>query len=346
MHPEIEKRLARWDEFFDLKSDVRRVLIVRGCQQPGEVPPAASFSMHWPENAWVQADWALRHYADQMRRLDWLADDSIPHVSLLSGTEIIAECFGCPVTRPQTNMPYARYAVHNAQEAANLKKPNLMDTPLRLQFEKADYIKKHEPDALIRMPDLQSPLDIAAMVWDKNDFYCAVSEEPEAVHDLCEKCFGLLCDFLDEWFSRYGTDYVAHFPDYPMHGGLTISEDEIGIISNDLFEEFALPYLNRLSERYGGIGVHSCANSRHQWPLIKKIKGLKLLNLIQPGPVIEESIPYFETVTAQMPEFSYRNLNRSEFERAHVVAVYGAGQITREQMSDEIARLRSGFPGW
>ncbi len=343
MHAEIEKRLARWDAFLDLSSDVRRMLLVDPGRGKDEVPGGAEYSMHWPENAYVHTDWALRRYADQMKRLDWLDDDAIPHVSLLSGTEIIAECFGCPVVRPETNMPYARHAVKNAQEAAKLKKPNLMDTPLRLQFEKADYIKKHEPDALLRLPDLQSPLDIAAMVWDKNDFYCAISEEPEAVQDLCEKCFDLLCDFLDEWFLRYGTDYVAHFPEYPMHGGLTISEDEIGVINNELFEQFALPYLNRLSERYGGIGVHSCANSEHQWPLIRKIKGLKMLNLIQPDPVLEKSFPYFTDVAAQMPGCHYTLFDRPGLERAHIAVSISCQKISRSQIQDMLSRFRSDY---
>ena len=341
MHAEIEKRLARWDAFLDLSSDVRRMLLVDPGRGKDEVPGGAEYSMHWPENAYAHADWALRRYADQMKRLDWLDDDAIPHVSLLSGTEIIAECFGCPVVRPETNMPYARHAVKNAQEAAKLKQPNLMDTPLRLQFEKADYIKKHEPDALLRLPDLQSPLDIAAMVWDKNDFYCALSEEPERVHELCEKCYELICDFLDEWFARYGTDYIAHFPEYPMHGGLTISEDEIGVISSELFEQFALPYLNRLSERYGGIGVHSCANSKHQWPQMRKIKGLKLVNLIQPELIIEASIPFFAETAAQFPAGCPAELTlKPEFEGIHLVTTIDASGMDRARIAELSARLR------
>ncbi len=94
-----------------------------------------------------------------------------------------------------------------------------------------------------RMPDIQSPMDIAALIWVKSDFYIAMIEEPEAVRELAEKVRCLLTAFLDEWFRRYGTGYVAHFPTYWMEGGLTLSEDEVGAVNPAMFDTFFLPEL-------------------------------------------------------------------------------------------------------
>jgi hypothetical protein len=47
---------------------------------------------------------------------------------------------------------------------------------------------------------------------------------------LAVKVRALLVAFFDEWFKRYGTTFVAHYPDYVMHGGLTLSVDEVGAI--------------------------------------------------------------------------------------------------------------------
>ena len=41
-----------------------------------------------------------------------------------------------------------------------------------------------------------------------------------------------------------------------MSGGLTLSEDEVGAINADMFDEFSQPSLTELSEYFGGIGVH------------------------------------------------------------------------------------------
>ena len=309
--------------------------------EPEDAAPSADVSLYWPENAAAHAEWALKHYGDQMRRMAWLRDDTIPCLNLLGGTEIFAECLGCPVLRKDTAMPFALPAVRSAEEAVKIKKPNLMDTPLRVQFDKADYVHRREPEALLHLPDIQSPLDVAALVWEKGEFYCAVIEEPEAVRQLCEVCYELICDFLDEWFDRYGTEYVAHYPDYPMHGGITLSEDEIGIINRELFEAFSLPYLNRLSRRYGGIGIHCCANSQHQWPSLLKVEGLKMLNLNQPEQVMEKAIPFFAAHTTQYPMgISREELSNPAFRHAHIVQGVSAGNMDRAQLVDTLARMR------
>ena len=68
----------------------------------------------------------------------------------------------------------------------------------------------------------------------------------------------ILTAFLDEWFARYGDEYIAHHPDYYMSKGMTLSEDEIGACGTDVFESMFLPELVSLSEYYGGIGIHCC----------------------------------------------------------------------------------------
>ena len=67
--------------------------------------------------------------------------------------------------------------------------------------------------------------------------------------------------FLDEWFGRYGRDHIAHYPDYFMEGGWTVSEDEVGVVNEEMFEKLFLPELNELSRRYGGIGMHCCVTA-------------------------------------------------------------------------------------
>jgi len=115
---------------------------------------------------------------------------------------------------------------------------------------------------------------------------------------LAHKVKVLLVAFLDAWFDRFGREYIAHYPDYFMPGGLTLSEDEVGAVSQRMFDALFLPELAELSARYGGLGVHCCANARHQWPGFKRIPGLRLLNLVQPAPVIHQAVTFF----AELPQ--------------------------------------------
>ena len=124
-------------------------------------------------------------------------------------------------------------------------------------------------------------------------------ETPSAVKELVDKTETLLTLFLDEWFKCHGTEYIAHYPFFPMRGGFTFSEDEVGEFSPAMFREFCLPSINRLSRRYGGCSMHCCANSRHQWPAFLEIEGLRLLNLCQPEGEINDASLYFSDRVCQ-----------------------------------------------
>jgi hypothetical protein len=113
--------------------------------------------------------------------------------------------------------------------------------------------------------------------------------------------YRLLTDFLDAWFYRYGTDFIAHYPDYYLPRGVSVSEDEVGIISPAMFDQFFMPELAGLSERYGGIGIHCCADAVHQWDRFLAIPGLRLINLVQPRPVMIRSWSRFADATVQWP---------------------------------------------
>ncbi len=294
-HPlSIEDRKMRWRQFLTPNGPVRRMRLVQFGEGRPARPPL------WPDRHAERVEWMVRDYAWQAAQAAWLDDDKVPHIDCLTGTEIFAEAFGCAVHRPEDNMPFALPCVQNASEAARLKVPELSTSTLARLFDLADEARARVGAPVpLRLPDIQSPMDIAALIWEKSDFYIAMIEEPEAVQALAGKVRTLLTAFLDAWFQRYGTGYVAHFPTYWMEGGLTLSEDEVGVVNPAMFEEFFLPELEALSNRYGGLGMHCCAASEHQWAGFRRIPGLRLLNLIQPGDVIRRAIPVFADQVAQ-----------------------------------------------
>lgn len=290
----IDVRKMRWNRFMALDPDVTRMNIINCPEGEPAKPPL------WPDKKKERIEWVVRNYEWQMEQARWLDDDKIPHLDFLTGTEIFAEAFGCMVHRSDENMPCALPCVRNAEEASRLVVPELASSTLAYLFEMADEaVSRAGKDIPLRLPDIQSPMDIAALIWDKSDFYVAMIEEPEAVKELAAKVRSLLTAFLDEWFRRYGTRYIAHFPPYYMEGGLTLSEDEIGVVNPAMYADFFLPELEVLSKRYGGLGVHCCADARHQWSGFSRIPGLRFLNLIQPYDVIAEAFPYFHGKVAQ-----------------------------------------------
>lgn len=268
-------------------------------------PGGPEWAQPYSEKKRERIEWSWAAYERMMKQAEWLRDDFIPFLTMNTGTEIFAEAFGCRVHRPEGSNPCALPLISSAGEVSALKVPDLGAPSLAILFEMADELRRRAgPEALMRTVDIQSPMDIAALIWDKTSFYVGIVETPDAVKELADKVHQLLTAFLDEWFRRYGTEHIAHHPDYFMNGGMTLSEDEVGAVNPDMFDEFFLGELSALSWRYGGIGMHCCADSRHQWDGFQKIYGLRLLNLYAPPTrtpqYIKDAFAFFNGSIAQM----------------------------------------------
>ena len=341
----VDARKRRWEDFLQSGSPPGFMFMVRlGMPEAPPRPPL------WPQFHRERLEWIWQDYAAHRARAEWLHDDLVPSLNLLTGTEIFAEALGCSVHRPGDNMPFALPLIHSPEEVSRVRVPELSQSSLAYHFEMADELARRAgPGAVFRMVDIQSPMDIAALVMEKSAFYMAMLESPEALQELADKAHRLLVMFLDEWFRRYGGGFVAHFPDYYMSRGVTLSEDEIGSVNVGMFDRLFLPHLNALSDRYGGIGIHCCANARHQWDGFKQVRGLRLLNLCQPAPVMAEAYTEFSGHCAQMHGNIAHGPITTWFSQypkdVRVVLDFGAG--TREEAESVIGQfleMRSALP--
>ena len=283
----LTHRIDRWTRLVLNDRPPRGLVLVRFPD------PAWPRPWPWPDNVPQRIAWAQATYERKLEQMQWLDDDALPYLDPFTSTEIFAEAFGCPVHYPENDMPSARPLIACADELSRVRTPSLDHPALARVFQIADELRRRNPGALMRLPDIQSPMDIAALIWDKNDFYAALIENPRAIADLAGRVHDLLVAFVDEWFKRYGRAFIAHYPDYYMPFGLTLSEDEVGVISQEMFDELFLPELSELSRRYGALGMHCCANSRHQWASFARIPGLKVLNLIRPKNQMLEAYGVF-----------------------------------------------------
>lgn len=339
----IDARKHRWVAAQEAMGDRQHLFLIN------YLPDNCISPSPWPEKRVERMDAALQAYERELARSAWLQDDTIPCLNFTTGTEIFAEAFGCPVHRPDDNMPYARPLISSATEVAKIKVPELSTSSLAYLFESMDALRQRAGnEAVVRMIDLQSPMDVTALIWDKNDFYIALIEEPEAVHELADKVTALMMAFLDEWFARYGNEFIAHYPNYYMPYGVTLSVDEIGVISEGQFIEYFKPEISALANRYGRIGIHSCAHARHQWGQLLAIPQLRVLNLVQPEPVIREAWAYFAPHLLQMhsagaengPAWSWR----AQYPEQSRMVIQ-ATAATREEALELSERLQ-GVCGW
>ena len=103
---------------------------------------------------------------------------------------------------------------------------------------------------------------------------------PDEVHHIMR----LLTDQFIEYYEAQLK--IIENPAYPGHNfplgeagrGISISDDNIVMISPQIFEEFNLPYLSEISEHFGGLYYHSCGKYDHMVESILKIPKLRAIN--------------------------------------------------------------------
>jgi uroporphyrinogen-III decarboxylase len=236
--------------------------------------------------------------------LEVIKDDRAPMLHCWSGTEVFAAAYGCDVFRPDDEMPFALPVVRTAAEADRLEEPDIWRGPLGEIFALGDrLVELCGSEYPVRICDIQSPLDIAALIWEKEAFFIALHEEPEAVHRLLRKVTDTLTTFVRAFLARYDEVCLVHWPDIwmPSEWGICVSEDEIGSISSATFREFGLPYLRELAETFGGISLHSCAAGQHHWEDLATLPGIRYLNFSHPATDLQASIDRFSGHAVLVP---------------------------------------------
>ncbi len=254
-----------------------------------------------PVKEWL--GWALENYE---RRVAWheaVEDDAIPYVKLSTGTQLFAAAFGCPVHQYDEDNPCALPIVSTAEEADAIEIPSLDDPPLARVFELGRLVRERVgPEVPIGVPDIQSALDIAALIWRKENLFLAMIADPDAVQRLASKCQQLLIAFFERFRQELGEINYCHCPYAwaPPEQGVWLSEDEAGSISTRMFDQFCLPWLVELSETFGGLFVHCCATADHQYPSFRRIPNLRGINRVFQAPGPQPAIDAFSGHTVLM----------------------------------------------
>lgn len=132
-------------------------------------------------------------------------------------------------------------------------------------------------------PDTQGPLDICELLWGC-DFFYALYEEPELVHDMMTLLTDTYTAFLKKWYTIFpmNTGTNVHWANIRHKGAILLRDDSAMNLSPALYEEFAAPYDGELLKRFGGGAVHFCGRGDHYIETLTSLPGLTGINLSQP----------------------------------------------------------------
>ena len=280
--PRYAEKIKLWDAFWSLEDIGRPMWMV-------PTPPLLSIALM---NTGGLID-ALQNKESQLKAelglLQWressdLDDDFIPHLQPQGGTSVCASAFGSRVEFFEHTMPWAHPVILEndpPEKVYDLPVPKPTDGQLGDMIEFNDYfVEQTKGRYPIALTDLQGPLDTAYLVWDSSAFMLAMYTNPKEVHHIMRLATDLTIAYIKEQKAHSPEFIPCHFPPIylPDGRGVAISDDGLAVISAKLYEEFCLPYVNEMSEEFGGIQIHSCGNFVHQFDNLAKVHNLRGLN--------------------------------------------------------------------
>jgi len=208
--------------------------------------------------------------------------DFVPALCPTLGVIAIPSAFGCEVVWWENDFPSVRPLIgDDPKRVYGLSKPELSSGVLGRILDYARYfIEQTGGQSPIRLADVQGPLDNAALIFGHTNFLEAIISSPREVHHLLQMVTDFMIEFIRaqrDLVRRDGVEFVpsGFQPWIPDGFGISIANDAGLMLSPALHDEFSVPYVNRLSDAFGGVYIHSCGNWTHLIPSLKKVRRLR-----------------------------------------------------------------------
>jgi uroporphyrinogen-III decarboxylase len=155
-------------------------------------------------------------------------------------------------------------------------------------LERIQWYREVTNDQLpICLTDTQSPHDTASLLMETNNFFLECSHFHEKYKNFLHAITDLIIEFSEKQMEAIGPrlslpghQMLCH-PDFK---GISISDDNMVMLSPRTYEATSLPYLQKIAAHFGGIAVHSCGNVTHNIPNLLKIEGLESIKATPAQP--------------------------------------------------------------
>jgi uroporphyrinogen-III decarboxylase len=244
-----------------------------------------------PEDYYTSIESMYNRQIEQFQRhYDLLEDNFVPYLMPWYGTGVTASAFGVPVGFPSKMDPTTDCGIIDRPEdidriqVPDPEKDGLMPKVL----ETIKYFQENS-NLPINFTDNHGPLTLAVQVLGYEKLFIWMYEHPEKVHKLMD----ILADTVIVWIKAqkklmgHAYDYCIGNQGVPVGEGVGVwfSDDDNVIISKEHYEEFAMPYHDKVLEAFGGGIIHYCGTANQHIPNFQQMKHLKGINNFALGDV-------------------------------------------------------------
>ncbi len=209
-----------------------------------------------------------------VERWDWTPQKIVNVEPWFWNTHTIPLTFGCEAIFKSDGEEWVKAMISDPAQVEDIAVPDARSGRCGMILERMEQMIKELPeDTLIRMPDIQSPLGVAELMWDQS-FYIALMTNPDEIHKLLSKITSFIVKYIQEMKNICGERIVScTFPHvWSGSDGFYLSDDANSMVSPEMHAEYSVNYINRLTEQLGPVYYHTCTYVDRYFENISNIK--------------------------------------------------------------------------
>lgn len=140
--------------------------------------------------------------------------------------------------------------------------PPIIENPTQkglypILWERIEKFQKIYPEIPISISDNQTPIDVITELIKPDDAIMLFYDNPELCHEILQKCTDSIIEINREFEKRIN-NFAGFKGNAYMPSGVHMCDDNASFLSPDIYKEFAIPYVNQISNEFGGINFHCC----------------------------------------------------------------------------------------
>jgi len=271
-----------WDQVETTKAFIRRLFAGPAPERPGAILHVAAEGKAEPApGGLTEFQRQVWNATEGIRRRPIGGDDYVPALGTGAGTCAMATAFGCEEIEA-SGVRWVRPVITSPDQIDSLRKPRITDGRLGWVLDQTRAFADYADERLaIQIMDFQSPFTTVEQMVGSERFFLMPYDDPVRLHALMD----VVTDFAIEFFR---TQIAAAGPAcsrgswppiwFPPEAGIQMSDDNLVNVSPEVYEEFVVPYNNRISQAFGGLFLHSCTIREAHVVVVRKLKRLTGLN--------------------------------------------------------------------
>jgi len=201
-----------------------------------------------------------------------IKDDKAYVIRTNYGVGIIPSLFGCKIIQRGNDLPWVK-SVNSLNDIRKIVKKGVPDTNggmVPMVSETQDFFrsKLHNYPNLresvrIGMADNQGPFNIAVMIRGP-DLFIELYSHKELIKEFLKLITQTYIEFSKSQKGKIDEEInIGYYFQYRLPGGVKIAEDHALSISPQMYDEFCLPYNARIGEKFGGISILLCGQTKN-----------------------------------------------------------------------------------